>query len=153
MLNKIFILILLFFLSSCGYEAIHSKKNLVNFNFSISELNFTGDRRVNLKIKEKLNIYTSTKKNKSFILKVSTSAEKIVLAKDAAGDPTNFKSTIKINVQILTENNFEQNFQVIENFNYNNVINKFELTRYEREIVDNLTETAVDKLIFRLSNI
>jgi hypothetical protein len=153
MLNKIFILVLFFFLSSCGYEAIHSKKNLINYNFSISELNFTGDRNVNLKIKEKLNIYTLTKKNKNFILKISSTVEKIILAKDTTGDPTNFKNTILINVEILKRDNLLQNFQIIENFNYDNVTNKFELTRYEREIIDNLTETAIDKLIFRLSNI
>ena len=144
MLNKIFILVLFFFLSSCGYEAIHSKKNLINYNFSISELNFTGDRNVNLKIKEKLNIYTLTKKNKNFILKISSTVEKIILAKDTAGDPTNFKNTILINVEILKRDSLLQNFQIIENFNYDNVTNKFELTRYEREIIDNLTETAID---------
>ena len=58
------------FLSSCGYEAIHSKKNSLNYNFSISELNFIGDRDINLKMKEKLNNYTLNKKNKNFTLKI-----------------------------------------------------------------------------------
>jgi hypothetical protein len=153
MLNKIFVLVLFLFLSSCGYEAIHSKKNLINYNFSISKLNFTGDRNVNLKMKEKLNIYTLTKKDKNFILKISSTTKKIVLAKNAVGDSTNFKNTILINVQVLRNNNLVTNFQIIENFNYNNITNKFELARYEREIIDNLTETAKDKIIFRLSNI
>ena len=39
MLKKKFTLILLLFLSSCGYEAYHIlKKILTNYNFSISEL-------------------------------------------------------------------------------------------------------------------
>tara|TARA_B110000027_G_scaffold127666_1_gene147256 strand:- start:895 stop:1359 length:465 start_codon:yes stop_codon:yes gene_type:complete len=153
MLNKIFVLVLFLFLSSCGYEAIHSKKNLINYNFSISELNFTGDRNVNLKMKEKLNIYTLTKKDKNFILEISSTAKKIVLAKNATGDSTNFKKTILINVEVLRKDNLVTNFQITENFNYNNITNKFELARYEREIIDNLTETAKDKIIFRLSNI
>mgnify|MGYP003686124619 FL=1 len=153
MLNKIFVLVLFLFLSSCGYEAIHSKKNLINYNFSISELNFTGDRNVNLKMKEKLNIYTLTKKDKNFILEISSTAKKIILAKNATGDSTNFKKTILINVEVLRKDNLVTNFQITENFNYNNITNKFELARYEREIIDNLTETAKDKIIFRLSNI
>ena len=61
MLKKILIPILLLFLSSCGYEAIHSKKNSVNYNFSLNELTFVGDRDVSLKIKEKINNYNLIK--------------------------------------------------------------------------------------------
>ena len=64
MLKKTFTLIVFFFLSSCGYEAIHSKKNSLNYNFSINELSFIGDRDINLKMKEKLNNYTLNKKIK-----------------------------------------------------------------------------------------
>jgi len=54
MIQKKIILLFLFLLSSCGYEAIHSKKNAANYDFSVSKLSFVGDRTVNLKIKEKL---------------------------------------------------------------------------------------------------
>ena len=77
MLKKIFILILLFFLTSCGYEAIHSNKKFLNYNFSISQLTFFGNRVANLKIKEKLNNYTLNKKNKNYALKISSDVEKI----------------------------------------------------------------------------
>ena len=56
--KKIFTFILLIFLSSCGYEAIYSVKNIKNYDFFISKLSFTGDREINLKIKQKLNNYT-----------------------------------------------------------------------------------------------
>ena len=105
MIKKIFILILLFFVTSCGYEAIHSNKNTLNYNFSISQLTFFGDRVTNLKIKEKLNNYTLNKKNKTYILKISSDVEKIIIAKDVSGDPTTFKLTIIINVEVLMDNN------------------------------------------------
>ena len=153
MLQKKIILLFLFLLSSCGYEAIHSKKNSVNYSFSVSELNFVGDRTVNLKIKEKLNNYTQNKKDKHFILKISSTSEKIILAKDIAGDATYFKNQISINIKVLMNNKFESNFTIIESFNYNNISNKFNLKKYEKEIKNNLAETATDKLIFKLSNI
>ena len=153
MLKKKFLLILFLFLSSCGYEAIHSKKNSINYDFFIEELTFVGDRNVNLKIKEKINNYTLNEKDKKFTLIINSSQKKIILAKDISGDPTNFKSTIIINVKVLMKNNFKNNLQIIENFNYNNNSNKFELKRYETEIRNNLSETATDKLIFKLSNI
>jgi len=149
MLKKAFTLIFFLFMTSCGYEAIHSIKNSVNYDFSISELTFIGDRNINLKMKEKLNNYTLNEKSKNFILKISSVAEKIVLAKNISGDPTNFKSIVTVNIEVLNKNNL----QIIESFSYSNDNNKIDLKRYEREINNNLAETITDKLIFKLSNI
>ena len=155
MLKKKIIIFLLLFLSSCGYEAIHSKKNINYYEFSISKLSFNGDRDVNLKIKEILNNYTLDKKDKDFILKISSTAEKKILAKDTSADATNFQRIIVINIEVLKvkDNRFTDNFTISEKFTYNNDGNKFDLTVYEKEITRNLTETAIDKLIFKLSNI
>jgi len=76
-----------------------------------------------------------------------------VLTKDTTGDPTNFMSTIEINVEVMMENNLKNNLQIIESFNYNNDANKFNLKRYERKIINNLAVTATEKLIYKLSNI
>ena len=149
MFKKILIPILLLFLSSCGYEAIHSKKNFIYYDFSINKLTFAGDRKVNIKIKERLNNYTLNKQDKNFALKISSDTEKVVLAKDIAGDPTSFKIIVKINVEVITKNKFN----IVESFNYNNITNKFDLEQYEREIIRNLAETAAEKLIYKLSNI
>ena len=153
MLRKQIILLLLLLLSSCGYEAIYSKKNSVNYDFTVSDLSFVGDKVVNLKIKEKLNNYTQGKKDKDFILRISSTSEKITLAKDTAGDATSFKNSISISVEVLMNDKFKSNFIILESFNYNNISNKFNLKKYEKEIKNNLAETATDKLIFKLSNI
>jgi hypothetical protein len=153
MFQKQIILLLLLLLSSCGYEAIYSKKNSVNYNFSVSDLSFVGDRTVNLKIKEKLNNYAQAKKDKDFILRISSTSEKITLAKNTAGDATSFKNSVSINVEVLMNNKFKSNFIILESFNYNNISNKFNLKQLEKEIKNNLAETASDKLIFKLSNI
>ena len=153
MLQKQIILLLLLLLSSCGYEAIYSKKNSVNYDFSVSELNFVGDRTVNLKIKEKLNNYAQDKKEKDFILKISSTSEKVIISKNTAGDATSFKNSVSISVEVLMNNKFKSNFIILESFNYNNISNKFDLKQYEEDIKNNLAEAASDKLIFKLSNI
>ena len=152
MLKKIFTIILFLSLSSCGYKAMHSIKNSANYDFFISELTFIGDRVVNIKMKTKLNNYTLVKKDKNFIIRISSSAEKVIIAKDTAGDATSFKSTIEIDAQVTLENDLVRNLKIVENFTYDNIVNQLDLTRYEREIKINLTETATDKLIFKLSN-
>ena len=153
MSQKKIILLLLLLLSSCGYEAIHSKKNSVNYDFSVSELSFVGDRTVNLKIKEILNNFTLSKKERDFMLRISSTSEKVILAKNTAGDATSFKNTISINVEVLMNNKIKNNFIIVEKFNYNNISNKFNLKKYEKEIKNNLAEAASSKLFFKLSNI
>ena len=153
MLQKQIILLLLLLLSSCGYEAIYSKKNSVNYDFTVSDLSFVGDKTVNLKIKEKLKNYAQDKKEKDFILKISSTSEKVILSKNTAGDATSFKNSISINVEVLMNNKFKSNFIILESFNYNNISNKFNLKQYEADIKNNLAEAASDKLIFKLSNI
>ena len=153
MLKKKIIIFLLLFLSSCGYEAIHSKKNVKYYEFSINKLSFSGDRDVNLKIREILNNYTLNKKDKDFTLKISSTSEKKILAKNVLGDATSFQKIIVVNIQVLENNKFKNNLTFSEKFTYSNNDNKFNLTKYEKEIIKNLTETTVDKLIFKLSNI
>jgi hypothetical protein len=153
MLKKKIVIFLFLFLSSCGYKAMHSIENIVDYNFSISKLTFVGERDVNIKIKTQLNKYTLIKNDKNFIVEISSNAEKITLTKDAAGDATTFKSIIKIDIKVTLENNFVKNLQIIEDFDYDNIVNKLDLKKYERDIKINLTETATNKLIFELSNI
>ena len=151
--KKIFTFILLIFLSSCGYEAIYSAKNIKNNTFSISKLSFIGDREINLKIKQKLNNYTKEIKDINFILKITSTSEKIILAKDAAGDSTNFKIETIVNIDVFNKEKLKSNFIITESFNYENNSNKFELKNYEKEIKRNLADIITEKLIFKLSNI
>ena len=153
MKKNFYIFLLLLFLSSCGYEAMYSLKNRSNYNFSIIDLNFIGDRDINLRIKSKLNNYTLKKKNTNFSLIISSNAMRLVSAKNRSGDPISFQSIVTINVVVLMDNNNKNNLKIVEIFNYNNNNNKFNLKKYEREIRNNLAETITEKLIFKLSNI
>ena len=153
MQKKILLLLFFLLLSSCGYEAIYSKKNAINYNFSIKKLNFVGDKVINLKMREKLSSYTLNKKNKNFEIKIYSTSTKSVTANDTTGDATSFKNTVAINVEISANGKLRNSFAMSESFNYNNNSDKFSLKRYEREIKNNLAETISDKLIFKLSNI
>ena len=154
MKKKIFTFFLFLFLSSCGYEATYSLKNKIKYAFSINELNLTGDRQINLKIKQILSPYSNPKikEEKIFTLKISSSSEKITTAKDASGDATEFKNEITVNVQVFLNDEYKSNFVIKENFIYDNSSNTFELKTYENKIKNNLTEAAVDKILFKLVN-
>ena len=148
------ILVVFFLLTtSCGYEAIYSKKNSVNYDFSISSINLEGDRDVNLRIKQTLNNYVSNKNNKKFDLDIITINEKIIIAKDTAGDPTDFENTTNVNVEVFIEGKFKKKLVIKESFKYKNISNKFDLKTTERNLKINLAETIAEDLVLRLSNI
>ena len=153
MQKKIFVYLLLLFLSSCGYEAIYSKKNYIKHNFSIKELNLIGDRDINLKIKQNLNNYTLLEKDKNFILNIASTSEKTIVAKDTTGDTTIFRISIIINIEIIIKDIYTNNITIAENFTYNNNLDKFDLKKHERQIKRNLAETAANKLVSKLSSI
>ena len=151
MLKKKITIFLLLFLSSCGYQAMYSEKNIINYDFSISELTFIGTRDINIKLKTKLSKYTLVEKDKNFILEITSTDERIIAAKDVAGDATSYKIIIKIKAKVVLANNLVKNLEIVEDFTYDNIENRLDLKQYEREIKINLAETAVDKLIFKLS--
>ena len=153
MLKKTFILIFFLFVCSCGYQPIYSKKNIANNSFSINELQFEGDRNINLIMKKILNDYKLTKKDRNFKLKINSNSEKVILAKNLAGDPIDFKIKVIITVEISSKGVKKNTLQIEEDFQYSNINNNFNLKRYEKEIKNNLAEASANQLIFRLSNI
>jgi outer membrane lipopolysaccharide assembly protein LptE/RlpB len=153
MLQKNILIILILLTTSCGYEAIYAKKNSVNYDFSISSINFEGDRNVNLRIKQELNNYMLIKKNREFNLDIKTVEEKIILAKDTAGDATNFQNTVNVNIKVFIGNKLLKNIEIEKNFKYKNITNKYDLGNYVRELKTNLAETIAEELVIKLSNI
>jgi hypothetical protein len=154
MKKKIFTFLLFLFLSSCGYEATYSLKNRSIYAFSISELVLSGDRQINLKIKQLLNPYTNPKieEERKFILNISSNSEKIITTKDAAGDAVKFKNEITVRVQVILDGKNASNLVIIEDFIYDNNSDTFELKTYENQIKNNLAEAAVNKILFKLVN-
>ena len=152
MKKKLSSFLIFLFLSSCGYEAVYSIKNMIRFDFSIGELNFTGDRQTNLQIKQELNGYTQVTKGTNFILTISSTSEKTILTKDSSGDATNFEIKTTVNVDVFASEDLKGDFIFIESFNYNNNSDKFELKSYEKEIKRNLARAVAKRLTFKLAN-
>jgi len=155
MKKKIFTFLLFLFLSSCGYEAIYSLKNRANYAFQISKLELSGDRQINLKMKQILSSYSNPniaiENRKIFELKISSDSEKITTTKNASGDATKFENEITLKVQVSMDRIIISNFSVTEKFIYNNNSDTSELRSYENQIKNNLTEAAVNKVTLKLA--
>ena len=147
-MKKIFTLILLTFIYGCGYTSIYDEMRKDLF---INILSMKGDFEINNYIKNNLKI--SSKKNSLNIhdLSFETKYKKIILAKDATGEATDYNLEMSVKFIIASENNKEIVYK--ENFKIKKNDDSFEQSNYEKDIKRNFSEIVQDKLILDLIKI
>ena len=143
------ILILLFFLSGCGYSPIFSKKNT---NFSIYELKSSGNNKLNKIISGKLNNYKSSNNPKKFSLSIETSLKKEIASRDSKGNPNTYIINLNSNVSIKDSEGKLKKKLFYKSVNYNNNSNKSELKKYENQTSKNLAEKIGEEIIIYLQS-
>ena len=147
MMKKTFF-ILLFFISSCGYQPIYVNKSSEIYEFK--KIVLSGDNYINNKIVNILSIKENNEINDKNILHISSSFSTEEISKNSKGQVEIYKSTINVNLQIKNINNQiikKRNFA--KEFRYNNKQNKFNLAQYQSSIKDDLiNKIANDTIIF-----
>ena len=138
MKKKILKLILIFpliILGSCGYEPLNKNFDLEKIN--INEKIFTGNKRINKKIFGKLNLKEDNKIS-GYIIKLDSNKKIKNLSKDQAGNITSYKTTIITQVTLIKSQTVLKDKKFERNFTYSNLGNKFELSKYQREVENNI---------------
>ena len=150
MIKRKFLIILIFvFISNCGYEPLISKKT----NFSLKLVELSGDRKINYIIKNRLKIFEEESNN--YILEiVDSNINKIVASMDTRGNPKTFQMTINLTV-ILKKNSdlIVEDKKFATTTNYNTISSKFDLKKYEENLIENLTEKILDELILYIQTL
>jgi len=142
--KNILVISLLFFLNSCGFQPIYSKNN--NINFSIEQINFTGDRELNNFIKTNLYQYKNSDNNKIFI-EAKSEYNKFILTKDGKGEVTNYELNAEIVFLIKPTN---KQIKISEKKIMESNADKFEENKYEKSIKQNFASSITFKLIQEL---
>ena len=143
------IIMLLFFVSSCGYNPIFSNKKS---NFSIYELSTSGNNKLNKIINSRLNNYKGSDGSKKISLIIETSLKKDIASRDSMGNPSTYSINLNSNVSIKdSEGNLRKKL-FSKSFNYNNNSNKSELKKYENETLKNLAERIGEEIILYLQS-
>ena len=140
-MKKIITIFAFFLLLSCGFEPIYSKKKLEkNYNFTISNIGFSGDSSINQNIKNNLiNYVDNPEKPVKYDLIISSSVNKTITSKSLKGDPEIFYIEITIILEVLENDNLKNKISFEEAFEYKNKSNKYELKKYEKNIQKNLS--------------
>lgn len=143
--RNIIILSIIFFLTNCGFTPVYLKNT--NVNFSIEQINYTGDRELNNFLKINLDQYKNEKINNKIIIDVKTAYNKIILSKDAAGKITNYQLEAEV-VFLIKSTNKKINFT--EKKIMTSIDDKFEEATYERSVKQSFASSISNKLISKL---
>ena len=154
-IKKIIIILTFFLLFSCGFEPIHSKKKLdSSYNFTISNITFLGDNKINQTLKNNLKNYINIEnKPIKYDLVINSSNVKVVTSKNKKGNPEAFSMEITIIIDIHKAENFINQNTFEENFEYKNKSSNFELKQYEKNIIKNLAYKLSEDIIKYLYSI
>ncbi len=148
--NLIKLLILLFFISGCGYSPIFSKKNT---SFSIYELSASGNSKLNKIINNRLNNYKGSDGKRKFSLTLETHLNKEIVLRDSKGNPKTYRVNLLSNISIKDFDGNVKNKSFSKSVDYNNKSNKSNLKKYENETSKNLAEKIADEIIIYLGSI
>ena len=140
--------ILLFFLNGCGFKPILTGSD---YNFLIKIDSMTGNGEINSKIENKLKVLNGTKK--LFKLSLNSRETKNVLYKDSKGDPSILELVINLNYKLSTNGKILVNKSLTQRSSYNNISDKFELSKSEDILKDNLVENLVSDIINSATNL
>jgi len=143
-MKKIFLLISVIFIYSCGYSPLYlAGKNDLLLNLKKIE----GDFELNNYIKNDFKIASNSNSLNIFDINAITKFEKIILTKDATGEATDYRLDFTVRFIIISENkevSYQESFKIKKNDQ------KFEQSNYEKEIKRNFSEIVKDKLVLYL---
>ena len=141
---KKIIIILFFFISSCGYQPIYVNKNSSDVIFNKVEL--IGDKEINRRIISFISIKEDRNKKKFNDLLLKSKENIIETSKDSKGRVATLKTTVEIELLILNENKIIKKRVFNESFSYNNKDNKFDLAKYQNEVKNNLIDKIIEQI-------
>ena len=147
-MKRILILLLLVFVYSCGYTSFYGE---VKSDLNINVLSMEGDFEINNFIKNNLKISSKKDSSNTHDVILKSNYKKIVLAKNAKGEATDYNLEMSVKFIIISSNN--KNLEFKENFKIKKNDDNFEQSNYEKDIKRNFSKTVEEKLILNLIKI
>ena len=141
MKKNILVISLIFFLVNCGFTPIYLKNT--DINFSIEQVNYTGDKELNNFLKTNLDQYKNKKIDNKIYIQADSIYKKIVLSKDGAGEVTNYQLEAEV---IFLIKPLSKRITITEKKIIDNMDDKFEEARKERTIKQNFASSISNKL-------
>lgn len=149
-MKKILLITLILVLNNCsGYQPIFSNKQ---FNYYISEITNINNDNISNQLIRSLGPYKIDNGKQKIALELKSEINENVVSRDTKGDPLVYEIKIEVEMNIIN-NEKDKKLRFIENFSFNNQSNKFELSQYKNNLIENLTERIFEKILLSLQTL
>ena len=153
--NLYFSIILLFIFSSCGYQVVDKGKLQT---FSILEVNTSGEKRINFKLKNKLLSFKKENNKELIILEINSKKDKSVKDKNIKNQITKYQINLDIEVGYKRSNEIKMNsFIVKQNGTYDVSSQHSQTLNNEKKLIDllinDISEEIIDQLVAKFNDL
>ncbi len=143
------ILILFFFISSCGFTPKYANYQGLNFNLIADK--FSGDRELNNFMKAELKRYKKKDDVDVDTIKVDLNSkfEKNIIAKNTKGEITryNLRALVSVTIKLNDQN---KEFLFDEKFKIDKIDDSVEENNYILIVKKDFAKRIIDKLVFKI---
>ena len=140
---------LILFTTSCGFKVLKQSELL---NFSIAQIETTGDRKINFDLRNKLQSLNTDSVNKKINLIIETKKNKKIKEKNSKNEITKYLITVNLTIKIIdNENNQTQTIFLIEEIDYNVSEQNSQTINNEKQAIKTLSNLLFDKTIKEIS--
>jgi len=143
-MRNIKLIILLLFLSGCGYSSIY--KNQQSLDFQLNITGTEGDYEMNNLILNEIKLYSNKDSQNIYAININTSYQKDVLTKNSSGVITDYNLSV-VSIFSMNLKNKNKTFKFEENINIKSQSDTFEQNTYEKNIKRNFASSIREKLI------
>ena len=143
-MRNLTLIILILFLSGCGYSSIY--KNQQSLDFQLNIIGTDGDYEINNLISNEIKLYSNKDSQNIYDINIDTDFKKDILAKNSSGVITDYNLSV-VSVFSINLNNKNKIFKFEENINIKNQSDIFEQNMYEKNIKRNFASSIREKLI------
>ena len=148
-MKKFLIIILSLIITSCGYQPIYVNNNLKNIEFY--KISTQGENDINNLILNSLSLKENKTNSKLVELSLSSFYKIDEISKNSKGQTETYRSSILIDLKIISDENVIKNKIFSDDFTYNKKENKFELIEYQTNIKNQLVNGIIEDLILFLN--
>ena len=149
MKKKFFIVLLTLCLSSCGFKIV---KNSNLNQYFISEINVSGDEKINYIIKNNLLSTSKSKDKLPLILNIKSNNLKSIKEKKIKNDITKYQIKISVIVDLKTKNILDKKIIAFSELGEYNVSDQYSQTiSNEKKLIQNLSDKIAEEIMLELS--
>ena len=151
MKSLISMIVLSVMLANCGFKPIYNSKNS---NFQIIEIKNENENKNSFFIENTIMSLSNKDALTKLKLEIDYDQSLTTVLKDSKGDPSKKKISVIVNLKIKNErDNLLSTKNFNEEFSYDVQSDKFNMSQYEDNIINNLNNKISNDIIFLLGTI